>query len=54
MYKKHTYLVSTERGRRCPPSTQKCRPAKGISERVNIQIIKDTDITEQPNNKEPT
>ncbi len=33
--------------------TQKCRPAKGISKRVNIQIIKDTDITEQPNNKLP-
>jgi hypothetical protein len=31
--------------------TQKCRPAKGIGKRVNIQIIKDTDITEQPNNK---
>jgi hypothetical protein len=29
--------------------TQECRPAKGISKRVNIQIIKDTD--EQPNNK---
>jgi hypothetical protein len=28
--------------------TQKCRPAKGISKRVNIQIIKDTDIIEQP------
>jgi hypothetical protein len=25
--------------------TQKCRPAKGISKRVNIQIIKDADIT---------
>jgi hypothetical protein len=25
---------------------QKCRPAKGISMRVNIQIIEDTDITE--------
>jgi hypothetical protein len=31
--------------------TQKCRPAKGISKRVNIQMIKDTDITEQPKNK---
>jgi hypothetical protein len=31
--------------------TQKCRPAKGISKRVDIQIIKDTDIREQPNNK---
>jgi hypothetical protein len=28
---------------------QKCRPAKGISKRINIHIIKDTDITEQPN-----
>jgi hypothetical protein len=27
--------------------TQKCTPAKGISMRVNIQIIKDTDITDQ-------
>jgi hypothetical protein len=27
--------------------TQKCRSAKGISKRVNIQILKDTDITEQ-------
>jgi hypothetical protein len=26
--------------------TQKCRPAKGISKRVNIKITKDTDITE--------
>jgi hypothetical protein len=26
--------------------TQKCRPAKGTGERVNIQIIKDTDITD--------
>jgi hypothetical protein len=26
--------------------TQKCKPAKGISKKVNIQIIKDTDITE--------
>jgi hypothetical protein len=34
--------------------TQKCRPAKSMSERVNIQIIKDTDIIEQPNNKYPT
>jgi hypothetical protein len=25
--------------------TQKCRSAKGISKRVNIQIINDTDIT---------
>jgi hypothetical protein len=25
---------------------QKCRPAKGISKRVNIQIINDTGITE--------
>jgi hypothetical protein len=25
--------------------TQECRPAKGISKRVNKQIIKDTDIT---------
>jgi hypothetical protein len=32
---------------------QKCRPAKGISKRVNVHIIKDTDITEQPNNKYP-
>jgi hypothetical protein len=32
-------------------STQKYRPVKCISKRVNIQIIKDTDITEQPNNK---
>jgi hypothetical protein len=24
--------------------TQKCKPAKGISKRVNMQIIKDTDI----------
>jgi hypothetical protein len=31
--------------------TQKCRPAKGISKRVHIQIIKDTDITEHSNNK---
>jgi hypothetical protein len=31
--------------------TQKCRPAKGISKGVNIEIIKDTDIREQPNNK---
>jgi hypothetical protein len=31
--------------------SQKCRPAKGISERVNIRIIKDTNLTEQPNNK---
>jgi hypothetical protein len=31
--------------------TQKCRPAKGISKRVKIQIIKDTDITGQPINK---
>jgi hypothetical protein len=31
--------------------TQKYRPVKGISKRINIQIIKDTDITEQPNNK---
>jgi hypothetical protein len=31
--------------------THKCRPAKGISKRVNVQIIKDTDITEQPTNK---
>jgi hypothetical protein len=30
---------------------QKCRPAKGISKRVNIQIIKDTDMIEQPNDK---
>jgi hypothetical protein len=29
--------------------TQKYRPAKGISKRVNIQIIKDIDRTEQPN-----
>jgi hypothetical protein len=33
--------------------TQKCRPAKGTSKGVNIQIIKDTDIKEQPNNKKP-
>jgi hypothetical protein len=25
--------------------TQKCRPAKGISKRVNIQIIENIDIT---------
>jgi hypothetical protein len=25
---------------------QKCRPAKGISKRVNIQRVKDTNITE--------
>jgi hypothetical protein len=31
--------------------TQKCRPAKGISKRVNIQIIKNADITEQLNNE---
>jgi hypothetical protein len=31
--------------------TQKCRPAKGISRRVNIQTIKNTDITEQPSDK---
>jgi hypothetical protein len=31
--------------------TQKCRPAKGISKRDNIQIIEDAEITEQPNNK---
>jgi hypothetical protein len=31
--------------------THKCRPAKDISKRVNIQIIKETDTTEQPNNK---
>jgi hypothetical protein len=31
--------------------TQKCRPAKGKSKRINIQIIKDTNIAEQPNNK---
>jgi hypothetical protein len=31
--------------------TQKCRPAKGISKRGNIQILKGTDIIEQPNNK---
>jgi hypothetical protein len=31
--------------------TQKCRPAKGMSKRVNIQIIKDTDMKEQPKNK---
>jgi hypothetical protein len=30
---------------------QKYRTAKGISKRVNIQIIKDTYITEQPKNK---
>jgi hypothetical protein len=30
--------------------TQKCRPAKSISKKV-IQTIKDTDITEKPNNK---
>jgi hypothetical protein len=30
---------------------QKCRPAKGVSKRLNIQIIKGSDITEQPNNK---
>jgi hypothetical protein len=30
---------------------QKCREAKGINKRINIQIIKDTDIIEQPNNK---
>jgi hypothetical protein len=24
--------------------TQKCRPAKGIIKRINIQIIKDTDL----------
>jgi hypothetical protein len=28
--------------------TQKYRPAKGISKRVKIRIIKDTDVTEQP------
>jgi hypothetical protein len=31
--------------------TQKRRQAKSISKRVNIQTVKDTDITEQPNNK---
>jgi hypothetical protein len=33
--------------------TQKCRLAKGISKRVNIRVINDSDITEieQPNNK---
>jgi hypothetical protein len=31
--------------------TQKCRPAKDKSKRVNIKILKDTDKTEQPNNK---
>jgi hypothetical protein len=33
--------------------TLKCRPVKGISKRVDIEMIKDTDKTEQPNNKEP-
>jgi hypothetical protein len=41
----------TTRGVTISNPTQKCRPAKGISKKVNIQIIKDTDITEQPNNK---
>jgi hypothetical protein len=31
--------------------TQKCRPAKGISKRVNIKIINNIDIKEQPNKK---
>jgi hypothetical protein len=30
---------------------QKSRPPKGISKRVNVQIIKDTDITAKRNNK---
>jgi hypothetical protein len=38
----------TTRGAKKFNPTQKCRPAKGISKRVNIQIIKDNDITEQP------
>jgi hypothetical protein len=31
--------------------TQKCRQAKGVSKTVNIQIIKDIDMIEQPKNK---
>jgi hypothetical protein len=31
--------------------TQKCRLARGISVRVNIQITKNTDVTKQPNNE---
>jgi hypothetical protein len=45
------YLKKYKEGVRKSNPTQKWRPAKGISKRVNIQIIKDTDITEQPNNK---
>jgi hypothetical protein len=41
----------TTRGFTKSNPAQKCRPAKGISKRVNIQIIKDTDIIEQPNNQ---
>jgi hypothetical protein len=34
----------TTRGVTKSNPTQKCRPAKGISKRVNIQITKDTDL----------
>jgi hypothetical protein len=41
----------TTRGVTKSNPTQKCRPATGISKKVNIQITKHTDITKQPNNK---
>jgi hypothetical protein len=41
-------LKKLQRGHTKSNPKQKCRPAKGISKRVNIQIIKDTDISEQP------
>jgi hypothetical protein len=46
-----TYKKVYNEGVKKSDPTQKFRPAKGISKRVNIQILKDTVITEQSKNK---